>query len=55
MTLTPHSLAVLVVLGALTLVMLCSRIPVVGPFILMAVLVGVAAGVAGTALVHGLV
>lgn len=52
---TPHGTAVLVIVGALLFVLCCSRIPLVGPIVVVGVAVGVLAGVAGTALAHGLV
>lgn len=55
MALTPHSFAVLVVLAAFVFALCCSRIPFVGPVVCAALVMGVAAGVAGVALAHGLV
>ena len=54
MTLTPHTTAVLLILGALAFVACCSRIPVVGPIIVIGVVVGVIAGIAGISLTQGI-
>lgn len=55
MTLTPHTIAVLIIVVALLVALACSRIPVIGPSIVLVLALGVAAGVAATSLAHGLV
>jgi hypothetical protein len=55
MTLTPHTIAVLVIVVALLVAAICSRIPVVGAVVLPVLALGVAAGVAAMSLAHGLV